>query len=127
MSCARSCSFLFQLLKKGFPSPDSAYEYELNSLVAHEGSLTNGHCELVLSCPIGSWLMSHPSLPRHVNMSRTRRCTSISRLRLQFSLLQLTHLSLQFWCFDDDKVRRATLAEVLAAKAYLLIYTRKSK
>ncbi|ORY54749.1 hypothetical protein BCR35DRAFT_296635 [Leucosporidium creatinivorum] len=65
------------------PGPDSAYEYELSSLVAHEGTLTNGHYTSICRGPD------------------------------------------DFWVFDDDKVRRAPIAEVLNAKAYLLIYTKK--
>lgn len=32
----------------------------------------------------------------------------------------------QFYCLDDDKVRRAPLAEVLGSKAYLLTYVKKT-
>lgn len=50
------------------------YEYELSSLVAHEGTLTNGHCES------SEWRstvsVKHKlTLPRrHFHLPRRRRC-----------------------------------------------------
>ncbi|KAM0747087.1 cysteine proteinase [Meredithblackwellia eburnea MCA 4105] len=68
----------------GTETPPTFFEYELSSVVCHEGQLTNGHF--------------------------TCYCRGTD----------------DFFCLDDDKVRRASLAEVLGSKAYLLTYVKKT-
>ncbi|KAL8287026.1 hypothetical protein RQP46_004032 [Phenoliferia psychrophenolica] len=65
-------------------TPSSLFEYELSSVVCHEGQLNNGHF--------------------------TTFCRAVD----------------DFYCLDDDKVRRAPIAEVLGSMAYLLTYVKRT-
>ncbi|BGP26859.1 hypothetical protein JCM10295v2_005821 [Rhodotorula toruloides] len=69
--------------------PSVVHRYNLAAVVAHEGTLSQGHY--------------------------TAYVRGIDDPKLKVA---------QFYAIDDEKVRRVRIAEVLAAKAYLLVYSR---
>lgn len=79
-----------------------AHWYNLAAVVAHEGTLSQGH---------------YTAYVRGVD---DVGCDSLSRTHSH----PLTAGPAQFYAIDDEKVRRVRIAEVLAAKAYLLVYSR---
>jgi len=71
------------------------------AVIAHEGTLSQGHYTAYVR---GSDDV-RPSLPLSSAAADAPRAC-------------------QFFAIDDDKVRRARISEVLAAKAYLVVYSR---
>ena len=86
-----------------------AHRFNLMAVIAHEGTLSQGHYTAYVR---GSDDVRPPLSPLVPLARRPEADLALSLPRLQF------------FAIDDDKVRRVRISEVLAAKAYLVVYSR---